>query len=68
MYFTRFHSSILAKCMEKKKQITDAKNKPISLAPLDFEQALENLLQVKPEKKTAPKKKSNARKTRKTRE
>ncbi|MDQ6786711.1 MAG: hypothetical protein M3033_07860 [Acidobacteriota bacterium] len=30
----------------------------ISLAPLDFEQALENLLLVKPEKKDAPKKKS----------
>ncbi len=36
---------------------------------LNFEQALENLLQVKPEKKVAaPKKKSKPKKIRKTRE
>jgi len=47
------------KVIEKTKSTTHTQAKPISLSPLNFEQALENLLQVKPEKKVvAPKKKS----------
>ncbi len=51
---------------DKKSPSKAKKEDALTLAPLDFEEALENLLQVKPEKKTAPKKKSNVRKTRKT--
>jgi hypothetical protein len=44
---------------DKKKSNKAKKESVLILAPLDFEQALENLLQVKPEKKKdAPKKKS----------
>jgi hypothetical protein len=45
--------------MDKKTKTADTKDKSISLAPLDFEQALENLLQVKPERKTCQRKRAS---------
>ncbi len=48
--------------MKERKVQKEMKEKPLTLAPLDFEQALENLLQVKPEKKDAPKKKQKPKK------
>jgi hypothetical protein len=46
-----------------KKQVKQERGEPLILAPLDFETALENMLQIKPIenaelKKNAPKKKS----------
>jgi hypothetical protein len=54
------------KNIKKGADIKAARNsEPLTLAPLDFEQALENLLQVKPEKKIAAPKKKSKLKTKK---
>ncbi len=46
------------KVIEKTKSTTHTQAKPISLSPLDFEQALESILKIKPvENKSLTKKK-----------
>lgn len=44
---------------EKKEKQTSNAEKPISLQPLEFDEAVSDLLQVKPEKKEESKKTSN---------
>ncbi len=51
--------------MKEKPHSKPKKGEPLTLAPLDFEEALENLLQVKPEKKVLAQKKKSKPKTKK---